>query len=138
SRLSDELPDLALSAVTVPGLEGRIYKVDTSLVGYGLLGTVVVTDRTGRTAEVDLSPAESLAEIVELLSDTELALTARLGVNEDAIVFQDTAEDGTGPMSVASGDDTNTARRLNIEFSAETARHETGRVPEGIEVVQRE
>lgn len=138
SRLSNELPDLALSAVTVPGLEGRIYKVDTSLAGYGLLGSVVVTDRTGRSAEVDLSPAETLAEIVELLNDTELALTARLNVNEDAIVFQDTSEDGTGPMSVANGDDSNTARRLNIEFSSDAGRHETGRVPEGIEVVQRE
>ncbi|MEX1039447.1 MAG: protein translocase subunit SecD [Pirellulaceae bacterium] len=138
TRLSDELPDLALSAVTVPGLENRIYKVDTSLAGYGLLGTVVLTDRTGQTAEVDLSPAETLAEIIELLNGTELALTARPNVNEDAIVFQDTSDDGTGPMAVASGDDTNTARRLNIEFSSESERHETGRVPEGIEVVQRE
>src|SRR5690606_17940368 len=128
SPLSHELPDLALSAVTVPGHEARIYKVETSLAGYGLLGTVVVTDRTGRAAEVGLRPAGSLAEIVELLSDTELALTTRLSVNEDAIVFQDTSEEGTGPISVASGDDTNTARRLNIEFSAETERHETGRV----------
>jgi len=136
--LGNTLPDLSVSAVTLDGAEDRIYKVDTSLADYGELGIVKMTDRKGKSAEVDLTGAESLANLVERLSQADVGISVEINADRDGIEFQDTTGADSGTMSVEStGEAKSTAADLNMDFRTDQLRWDTGRIPEGVEVVQK-
>ncbi len=137
AALTGVLPDLSVSEVTLEGQENRIYKVDTSLAEYGQLGRVLLTDRSGKSAEVDLTGLDSLSQIIQTLDQAEVGITVALSNEGDGMVFEDET-DGEGSMSIRNADDgTNTADQLRMNFSTDEMRYITGRIPAGVDVVQR-
>lgn len=137
SKLTDVLPDLSVSAVTLEGHEDRIYKVDTSMSEYGQLGKVQLTDRTGATAEVDLAGVESLTEIIKKLAAAEVGIAVLPNPDGDGVEFQDETGADSGSMSVKNvDDDTQTADHLRMNFSTDALRYNTGQIPAGVQVVQ--
>ncbi|QDU74887.1 bifunctional preprotein translocase subunit SecD/SecF [Bremerella volcania] len=137
SKLTGVLPDLSVSAVTMEGYEDRIYKVDTSMAEYGQLGKVVITDRTGASAEVDLAGVETLSGIIERLAAAEVGVAVLQNTDGDGIEFQDETGADSGAMSVKNVDDkTQTADHLRMNFSTDALRYNTGAIPAGVEVVQ--
>ncbi|WDI42709.1 protein translocase subunit SecD [Bremerella sp. P1] len=137
SKLTGVLPDLSVSAVTMEGYEDRIYKVDTSMSEYGQLGKVVITDRTGASAEVDLAGVETLTGIIDRLASAEVGVAVLQNTDGDGIEFQDETGADSGSMSVKNvDDDTQTADHLRMNFSTDALRYNTGAIPAGVEVVQ--
>ncbi|WP_158261367.1 MULTISPECIES: protein translocase subunit SecD [Pirellulaceae] len=137
SKLTGVLPDLSVSAVTMEGYEDRIYKVDTSMSEYGQLGKVVISDRTGASAEVDLAGVETLSGIIDRLAAAEVGVAVLQNSDGDGIEFQDETGADSGSMSVKNVDDnTQTADHLRMNFSTDALRYNTGAIPAGVEVVQ--
>jgi len=136
SKLGKVLPDLSVSTVTVEGFDDRIYKVDTSLTDYGPLGKLTITDRSGKSAEVDLMGATTLDQIEAKINEAEVGVRAALNLDRNGIEFQDTSESESGSMSIKSADESDTANNLRMNFSTEDIRYDTGKIPEGVEVVQ--
>ncbi|PQO34414.1 protein translocase subunit SecD [Bremerella cremea] len=137
SKLTGVLPDLSVSAVTLEGSEDRIYKVDTSLAEYGELGKVLMTDRKGKSAEVDLSGLNSLNQIIKKLDAADVEIAVTPNVDSDGIEFTDATNSSEGEMSVKNVDDkTNTASNLKMNFSTDALRYNTGMIPAGVDVVQ--
>ena len=137
SKLNDVLPDLSVSAVSLPGAEGRVFKVDTSLAEYGELGTVVLTDRTGKSAEVELKGINSLNQIIKTLDAADVGIAVTPNANGDGIEFTDSTNSASGEMSVKNFDDkTETASNLHMNFKTDALRYNTGPIPAGVDVVQ--
>ncbi|WP_161603329.1 protein translocase subunit SecD [Blastopirellula marina] len=136
--VSEKLPDVSISSVTLEGKENQIYKIDTSLTGLGKLGSIKVTDRTGKSATVDLSGADSLREITVAINNSGTQLNADLTANRGGIQIRDTSNSTSGTMSIESAGDLKTAERLNLKFAVDEPRYVTGDIPEGVQVVQAE
>ncbi|PQO43380.1 protein translocase subunit SecD [Blastopirellula marina] len=136
--VSEKLPDVSISAVTLEGKENQIYKIDTSLTGLGKLGSLKVTDRTGKSATVDLSSADSLREIATAITEAGTKLVAELTEDRGGILIRDTSNSTDGTMSIESAGDLETAERLKLKFAVDAPRYSTGDIPEGVEVVQAE
>jgi flagellar hook-associated protein 2 len=63
-------------------------------------GTVSFTDRTGQTATIDLSHAQTLQEVIDLINhDATISLTASINASGNGIVLRDESA-GTGPIMV--------------------------------------
>lgn len=137
SKLTGKLPDLTVSAVTMEGVKDQIYKVDTSLSEYGQLGKVALTDRSGKTAEVDLAGEETLSGIIGKLVDADVRILVSPNPEGNGIEFQDDTGADTGTMSVKNVDDnTETASHLKMNFATDNLRYNTGKIPAGVDVVQ--
>ncbi|MCC9604805.1 protein translocase subunit SecD [Blastopirellula sp. JC733] len=136
AMVSEKLPDVSISAVTLEGKENQIYKIDTSLTGLGKLGSLKITDRAGKSATVDLSNADSLREIATAISDAGTQVSAELTEDRGGILIRDTSNATSGTMSIESAGELDTAARLNLEFAIDGPRYSTGDIPEGVEVVQ--
>lgn len=87
--------------------------------GQGLtLGQLDLTDRSGASASVDLSGAETLDEVIEAINAAPVAIEARINRARNGIELLDASGSTSGPLIVANGDGTNTATALNLETSA--------------------
>ncbi len=120
---SPALEALGLDGTAQGGtLEGRslLSGLKTSLVsrlngGTGFnLGTVQITDRSGGSASVDLSAAETLDDILTAINNSGVSVTAQINSTRNGIVLHDTSGSQASPFIVASGDATNTAEALGI------------------------
>ncbi|TWT31613.1 protein translocase subunit SecD [Blastopirellula retiformator] len=136
--VSEKLPDVSISAVTLEGKQNQIYKIDTSLTGLGKLGSLKVTDRAGKSATVDLSGADSLRDIATAISEAGTQISAELTPDRGGILIRDASNANDGTMSIESAGDLETAQRLNLKFAVDGPRYSTGDIPEGVEVVQAE
>jgi flagellar hook-associated protein 2 len=95
----------------------------TSLVsslsgGQGLtLGQISLTDRSGANDTVDLSSAETLDDILAAINAADVNITARVNSGRTGIVLVDESG-GTGNLTIADGDATETAHKLNLAIDA--------------------
>ncbi len=80
-------------------------------------GSIEITDAAGASAIVDLSGAETLAEVIDRINSADVAVSASLNSAGTGLVLTDTSY-GSGVMSVAEVDST-TAEALGILGSAE-------------------
>ncbi len=95
--------------------------------GAGLaLGQLDLTDRSGATASVDLSTAETLDEILQLINDAPVAVTARVNRARNGIELVDTSGSTAGPLIIASGDVTNSAEALGLATNANVTKADSG------------
>jgi len=78
------------------------------------LGSVDLTDRSGATATVDLSAAETLEDVVETINTAAVAITARINDAKNGIELVDTSGGTASNLIVADADDTESATRLQI------------------------
>jgi len=86
--------------------------------GLGTLGTVALTDRSGSSANVDLSSAETVEDVIESINASGLAINAKVNASGTGISLTDTSGSFSSNFVVASADGTNSAQLLNIEHDA--------------------
>jgi len=91
--------------------------------GQGLgttLGIVDITNRNNVTSNVDLSAAETLAEVVAAINDEAVGVTAAINSARNGIVLTDTTGATASDLIVADGDANETATALGIVASSES------------------
>jgi len=95
--------------------------------GLGQLGVLSITDRSGAQANVDVSAAKTLEDVIGAINGAGLAVRASVNGAGGGIVLNDTSNLGTGRLVVANGDGaTYTADKLGIAVDAETDRVDGG------------
>jgi len=87
--------------------------------GLGNLGTIRLTDRTGTSAEVDLSAAETLEDVIDAINAAGVQITARVNNAKNGILLTDTSGAMSGRLVVADADGSGSAARLQIAVDAE-------------------
>lgn len=125
SRAADDLGvNGDASAGTIAGR--RIFAgLKTSLLanlkggdGLGALGLLNLTDRSGASASVDLSLAETLQDVIDAVNDAGLGLRARVNDARNGLIVADTTSASASNLIVANGDATNTADKLGLTLDA--------------------
>ncbi len=121
---SAALADLGVNVPSVGGVIGgrRILGGAKSVLlsslaggrGLGPLGALSLTDRSGASATVDLSPAETLADVIDAINAAGIGITARINGARTGIDLIDTTGGSSSPMLVASADGQQTAEKLNL------------------------
>ena len=86
--------------------------------GLGELGALSLTDRSGTTATVDFSDAETLEHVISAINEAQTGIFARVNSARNGIELVDTTS-GEGNLVVASADSTGSAEKLQI--AADTA-----------------
>ena len=86
--------------------------------GLGDLGLLDLTDRSGASASVNLSSAETLEEALDAINASGLQITAQLNAAKTGIELVDTSGLTASNLVVANGDATNTADKLHIAINA--------------------
>jgi flagellar hook-associated protein 2 len=82
--------------------------------GRGLaLGQLNLTDRSGASDTVDLSSAETLEDVINTINAAGVSVTAAINSARTGLVLTD-ASGGSGDLTIADGDATNTAQKLQI------------------------
>lgn len=75
-------------------------------------GSIVVTDRSGATATIDLSDALTLDEVIETINDSS-GVSVSASIDGDGLVISDLSG-GSGSLTVADGTGDTTATDLGI------------------------
>lgn len=101
--------------------------------GLGDLGQLNLTDRSGATAAVDLSSADTLGAVVDAINNAGLAITAEVNTARTGVRLTDTSGATTSNLIVANGDATNTADRLGLAVDAAQMSVDSGSL--GLQVV---
>lgn len=95
--------------------------------GLGSLGVLSITDRSGAHADVDLSSAKTLEDVLGAINGSGLAVEADVNASGGGLLLRDTSNLGTGKLTVANGDGTTyTADKLGLAVDAETDRVDGG------------
>ncbi|MEX2172034.1 MAG: flagellar filament capping protein FliD [Pirellulales bacterium] len=81
--------------------------------GYEALGELAITDRAGASDTVDLTTAETLQEVLDAINAATVQVTASVNAARNGIKITDTSG-GSGDLTIASNDPTNTAEALSI------------------------
>jgi flagellar hook-associated protein 2 len=82
--------------------------------GLGTLGQVDITNRNGVLSEIDLSDAETLADVVDAINDQATGVTAAVNSVRNGILLTDTTGATTSNLIVADGDANESATALGI------------------------
>lgn len=85
--------------------------------GLGELGQIELTDRSGASATVDLSSAETLDDVISLINASGLGITADYNASRNGVRLKDTTGLSASPLVIANGDGTNTADKLGLAAS---------------------
>ncbi|MGQ9574488.1 MAG: flagellar filament capping protein FliD [Thermoguttaceae bacterium] len=95
------------------GLQGVLLSSLNGGKGFGQLGLVRLTDRSGASATVDLAAAETLADLLAAINAAGIGISARVNDARNGILLTDTTG-AAGNLVVADADATQTATRLNL------------------------
>ena len=87
--------------------------------GVGQLGSLQLTDRSGATASVDLSHAETLESVIEKINAAGIGITAAVNDAKNGIRLSDTTNMSTSHLIVADADSSGTAAALGIAVDAD-------------------
>jgi flagellar hook-associated protein 2 len=84
--------------------------------GYGTLGTIDLTDRSGATATVNLASAQTLGDVIDDINKAGIGIEAEINNAGNGITLLDTTGATKSNLIVAndSGDQTDTATKLGI------------------------
>lgn len=93
--------------------------------GLGTLGLIRVTDRLGQQAEVDLSTADTLADVIQAINAAGIGVTAAVNSARNGIIIQDRSG-GSGFLKIESSDETQTAEKLQIAVNSEVSAKDSG------------
>ena len=100
----------------VGGLQDTL--VDSLKGGAGFdLGNIDIADRNGATATVDLSSAETINEVVDLINGSVVGVSARVNDSRNGFIIEDTSG-GSGNLVIADNGATTTATDLGIVIDA--------------------
>ncbi|QDU94836.1 flagellar filament capping protein FliD [Lignipirellula cremea] len=122
--------DLGLTGTAVAGeitserllgpLKGPLLSSLSGGAGLGQLGEILIQDRSGNSATVDLSSADSLNAVLETINNAGLQVTAQVNQARNGITLVDTSGQ-LGNLIVESSDATDTAAKLGIAVNASVA-----------------
>lgn len=137
NTMSYALKDLGLTGEAVDGeiigrrLLGGTGSVLVSTLNGGsteTLGSIDITDRTGTTATVDLSGAETMEEVLEAIEASGLAITAELNDAKNGFRLTDTsgATDSNLIVADSATDTLGTAGLLGITANTDSTTIESG------------
>ncbi|WP_254513169.1 flagellar filament capping protein FliD [Anatilimnocola floriformis] len=102
------------------GLQSPLLRTLNGGQGLGTLGTINLTDRSGATASIDLSGAETLDDVTKAINGAGLGLRAEINSARNGLQIVDTTNTSTSNLIVADGDANNTATKLGIVGSVST------------------
>ena len=94
--------------------------------GTGALGNLDLTDRSGASATVDLSGAETIDDVIALVNAAGVGITAQVNQARNGIELVDTTGSSAGNLIVANGDATSTADKLQIAVDDAVSRTGSG------------
>lgn len=94
--------------------------------GLGDLGTISITDRSGASANVDLSSAETVEDVLQLINDSGLSVKAKLNEAGNGIALTDTSGQFSSNFIVADADASETATLLKIETDSTSVNVNSG------------
>ncbi len=133
---STVLEDLGLDGSSVDGviagsrILGGVKTVLLSSLGggegFGPLGQLSLTDRSGAAAVVDLSAAETLDDVIGLINAAGVGIVARVNQARHGIELVDTTGASDSHLVVANADATNTADKLGIAVDADVTSVDSG------------
>jgi flagellar hook-associated protein 2 len=86
--------------------------------GYGTLGELNITDRSGATATVDLSQDQTLQDVISSINGAGIGVSAEVNQAGDGIQINDTTGKTTGNLIVANADGTDAATKLGIAVNS--------------------
>ncbi len=110
----------------VSGLRDTLVSSLRGGAGLGTLGQIAITDRDSVVpVVVDLSTAETLDDIVDLINASTADVTASINSARNGIQITD-ASGGSGSLVVANNDATNTADALGIAVNSAVASVNSG------------
>lgn len=101
----------------IGGLKAPLLASLNGGAGFGALGLLDLTDRSGATASVNLSSAETLDDVREVINAAGLGIRATVNSARNGIVLTDTTGLTASNLIVANGDGTNTADKLGLTAS---------------------
>ena len=84
--------------------------------GIGQPGSISITNRSGSSTTVDLSSAQSLKDVVDLINSSNSGVTASYNRSRTGIVLQDVTGGQANNLIVADADGNSTATKLGIAF----------------------
>jgi flagellar hook-associated protein 2 len=94
--------------------------------GLGPLGQIQLTDRSGATATVDLSAAETLDDVLAAINAEGIGIEARYNGPRNGIELVDTTGSTSGNLIVADLDATQTATKLGLAVNASVSQLNSG------------
>ncbi|RCS47725.1 hypothetical protein DTL42_14510 [Bremerella cremea] len=86
--------------------------------GLGDPGTIAITDRSGVSANIDLSSAETVEDVLQLINESGLAVKAKINEAGNGISLTDTSGQFNSNFIVANADGTESATLLKIEHDS--------------------
>jgi flagellar hook-associated protein 2 len=86
--------------------------------GFGTLGSLDLTDRSGATANVDLSSANTLDDVIEAINNAGLGVNAAVNAARNGIVVTDITGQTASNLIIASADANETAEKLGLVVDA--------------------
>lgn len=108
------------------GLNSVLLKNVRGGQGIGTPGQVQLTDRTGATATVDLTTAQSLGEVVVAINASGLGIQASINTQEHGLTLTDTTGATASNLIVADLGGGTTAADLNIDGNVAAATLQSG------------
>ncbi|MCA9192783.1 MAG: flagellar filament capping protein FliD [Planctomycetales bacterium] len=94
--------------------------------GYGQLGTISITDRSGAAANVDLSGAHTLRDVIDAINDSGIGVRAQLNRTQTGIEVLDTTGSTSTNLLIADADASSSATKLQLASSVATTSIDTG------------
>ena len=90
------------------------------------LGFINLTDRSGASAIVDLSAAETIDDVIEAINASRVGIRARVNDARNGIQLTDTTGSTASNLIVSSGDATGSAELLGLAINAGVTAKNTG------------
>lgn len=94
--------------------------------GLGPLGQIMITDRSGTAATIDLSAAATVQEVVDAINGAAVGVYAQLNRSKTGIEILDTSGSMANDLTVANADGTNSATALGIDRAVASNRLDSG------------
>ncbi len=94
--------------------------------GFGKLGALELSDRNGHSDTVDLSGAETLDEVINIINAADVGIEASVNSAKNGIELRDVTGGSVSNLIIANADATETADKLGIAVDAETTAVDSG------------
>ncbi|MCC9607662.1 flagellar filament capping protein FliD [Blastopirellula sp. JC732] len=117
--------DTISSGRYIGGLNSKLISSLNGGKGFDL-GSIKITDRSGATATIDLSGAETVQDVLTAFNDSGLGIEAEYNTAGNGITIRDTTGQFFSNFKIENADATNSATQLNIAVSTSQTKVESG------------
>ncbi|MCA9041751.1 MAG: flagellar filament capping protein FliD [Planctomycetaceae bacterium] len=130
--IGDFIERVALQQGDITGTEDVLLSNLNGRDGVGTLGSIDVTDRTGKTATLDLSGPTTLDDVITAINNAQdgglndLALEARINDDGTGIIIEDTSGSTANNLVIADVGGSTLAASLNITVDAAQSSIDSG------------